>query len=427
MSLEHERQVKGLFDSRAASYDEYTAWRDNDRVLSEILRPLSTMKKVARCLDLGGGTGRVARKGKQIAGHWTVVDLSLGMLKAGSSGLPSINADAMSLPIKDGSFDFVAAWSSLSYMDIEHVLSEIRRVTHDDGVVVIAEKVVGGYFGVARDWYRAIQLLRNPLKIEVLETVQLAAMLSAAGFYVNSSVELRGFYRQDYGTWLSRKGVLREDVQREINNLVESRPEEVKRQGFYVEAGVLTTPVSWAICSAQRTKTHVNRPIVVTLAPVRRMGNRLEIYVQHRNAPVIAEPDFIGSFEFPQGHMELDESIDIAARRELAEEAGLSVQKVLASRYFSQMHSENYVNVEATSPELVVITGGRLQQLALFFVVEAVDGLPSAAIDNQGQWRGVEEFRAICSSGKVYPLNAPMFSHVLHELDYINAQLLPRL
>jgi ubiquinone/menaquinone biosynthesis C-methylase UbiE/predicted NUDIX family NTP pyrophosphohydrolase len=420
----HSNKVKRLFDARAASYDGYTVWRNDQRLFSEILRPLDTLDKNAYCLDLGGGTGRVAHYGSRIAGRWIIADLSLEMLRSSRDSLPAVNADAMLLPMHDAAFDFVVALSAVSYADISRVFSEMHRVTRNDGVVVIAEKVVGDFLGVAQDWYRAVQRLRNPLKVEVLETAQVTALLAAAGFNIESSIELRTLYRQDYRRWLSRNGVLPSDIQHKLDKLVKERPVEVKEIGFDLDSGILSTPVSWTICTAQKVKPRTNRPIVITIAPVRRKEQGLQIYVQHRNAPVLEEPDFLGSYEFPQGHMDISESVEEAARRELAEEAGLTVRKVLKGEYISRTHSDGLVQVESTNPELVVITSGRLQQIALLFIVEAANGSQTAAIDNRGSWKSVEEFKAVCSSNDIYPLNVPMFSYIMRNLDTITAQLL---
>jgi Methylase involved in ubiquinone/menaquinone biosynthesis len=420
--MNHRSAVKGLFDMRAESYNEYTSWRDEERILTEILRPLHTMRRNSWCLDVGGGTGRVARHGRNIAGQWLIVDLSPRMLSSAAEYGWCINADATALPIRGSSFDYIAAWSSLSFMDMPRALAEIYRVARDDAYVVVAEKVIGDYATVAPDWYQAVQRLRNPLKVEVLETSELAANMSAAGFEVLSTIEMRSQYRHDYETWLSRNGSLSNEAQRELHDLVQSRPPEVSRLGFDVVDGVARMPIAIAVCTARRSPVRTNRATVVTLAPVR-MTDRLEIYVQHRNAPVLTEPDYLGSYEFPQGHMEAGESVEVTARRELMEEAGLKVRQVLSGSGFSELCSTDVVKVEATVPELVVLTEGRLHQIAMLFVVEAVEATTTAAIDNRGAWIGVEEFETIIRERRIYPLNQPMFEYLMNRLDIIRKLL----
>jgi NUDIX domain. len=307
-------------------------------------------------------------------------------------------------------------------MDMPRALAEIYRVARDDAYVVVAEKVIGDYATVAPDWYQAVQRLRNPLKVEVLETSELAANMSAAGFEVLSTIEMRSQYRHDYETWLSRNGSLSNEAQRELHDLVQSRPPEVSRLGFDVVDGVARMPIAIAVCTARRSPVRTNRATVVTLAPVR-MTDRLEIYVQHRNAPVLTEPDYLGSYEFPQGHMEAGESVEVTARRELMEEAGLKVRQVLSGSGFSELCSTDVVKVEATVPELVVLTEGRLHQIAMLFVVEAVEATTTAAIDNRGAWIGVEEFETIIRERRIYPLNQPMFEYLMNRLDIIRKLL----
>ena len=138
-----------------------------------------------------------------------------------------------------------------------------------------------------------------------------------------------------------------------------------------------------------------------------------------------SEPEFVGWYEFPQGHIDLGESVTAAATRELAEEAGLSIRRVIGSDQLSTISRDGLVGIESSTPELVVMTSGRLGHIALLFVVEVArdSGTVAGAVDNRGAWRSVEEFRNICLSDRIYPLNQPMFQHVLQNLDLIDSAL----
>jgi 8-oxo-dGTP pyrophosphatase MutT (NUDIX family) len=165
----------------------------------------------------------------------------------------------------------------------------------------------------------------------------------------------------------------------------------------------------------------------VSLIPIRMRERQLEIYVQERRAPVMSEPEFVGRLEFPQGHVEAGESIEQTARRELAEESGLSIRRVLGARRFaSTWRASHDLTVESATPFQVVVTRGRLNFLSLAFIVEADEashGAPGVT-DNRGRWVTSRDFATIApSEDKVYPLNAPMFRLVASRLKEIEGML----
>lgn len=146
-----EREVNELFSRVAPNYDKMNnvvslgvqkKWR---RVFLSHL-PLT---KNSLCLDLCCGTGDstidLARKGRYVFG----LDFNQDMLKIATKKITKANlnqqirlikGDAMKLPFKDASFDFVTICFGLRNVpDAEKTIFEARRVLKPGGIFAILE------------------------------------------------------------------------------------------------------------------------------------------------------------------------------------------------------------------------------------------------------------------------------------------------
>ncbi len=96
-------------------------------------------RPVERVLDLGGGTGRVARSIDDA--ETVVLDPALGMLRrARDRGLASVQADGRALPLPEGAVDAVVVVDALHHMpDQDQVVAEAARVLAPGGVLVVRE------------------------------------------------------------------------------------------------------------------------------------------------------------------------------------------------------------------------------------------------------------------------------------------------
>src|SRR3954452_18321644 len=113
--------VRDMFDAIAPRYDlvnRIMTFRLDVRWRRRTVRDLR-LPAGSRGLDLAGGTGDLCRD-LAAAGHRPIgVDLSYGMLAAARTDAPLVQADALRLPVPDGSVDGATCGFSLrNFVDL---------------------------------------------------------------------------------------------------------------------------------------------------------------------------------------------------------------------------------------------------------------------------------------------------------------------
>ena len=95
-------------------------------------------RPVERVLDLGGGTGRVARA---LGGDTVVADASRGMLEAArEDGLATLQTDVRRLAVADESVDAVVIVDALHHFPARSTaIAEAARALRPDGVLVVRD------------------------------------------------------------------------------------------------------------------------------------------------------------------------------------------------------------------------------------------------------------------------------------------------
>ena len=135
--------VRSMFDSIAPRYDLVNGlmtfgldapWRR--RTIKLLQLPAGSL-----VLDVGCGTGDLARslreKGRKAIG----IDLSLGMLRAAhTGGAPLVQADAVALPFPTGAADgVVSGFAIRNFADLDGTLRELGRVLRPGGRLALLE------------------------------------------------------------------------------------------------------------------------------------------------------------------------------------------------------------------------------------------------------------------------------------------------
>jgi demethylmenaquinone methyltransferase / 2-methoxy-6-polyprenyl-1,4-benzoquinol methylase len=139
---EKARAVQSMFDRIAPRYDLVnrvmtfgmdTGWRR--RTVSSL-----NLARGSLVLDIACGTGDLCRElAKQ--GHVPIgVDMSAGMLRAARTDAPLLQADALKLPVADGSIDGITCGFALrNVVDLATMFAEMARVLRPGGRIALLE------------------------------------------------------------------------------------------------------------------------------------------------------------------------------------------------------------------------------------------------------------------------------------------------
>jgi len=143
---EHQRFVRRMFDQTAADYDRIErllAWGTGSWYRRQALRR-GGLTEGMRVLDVGTGTGLLARQALQLCGErgsLIGVDPSPGMMA--QSQLPRgslLEGRAEALPCADAGFDFVCMGYALRHLsDVDRALAEFARVLRPGGRLLVLE------------------------------------------------------------------------------------------------------------------------------------------------------------------------------------------------------------------------------------------------------------------------------------------------
>jgi ubiquinone/menaquinone biosynthesis C-methylase UbiE len=172
----------------------------------------------SRLLDVGAGTGAVARHAVARGCVVTAVDASAGMVQRLSAELPTVTTavmEATDLHFDDGTFDVVTLGFVLHTIDQPHrVLEEVRRVLRPGGAVAVAQP---GPVRSTDRWHRFDEIIagfsRNrSAEASTAPRPETTRLLADAGFTDiherSAEVELPADSPETVWRWLMSQGFL---------------------------------------------------------------------------------------------------------------------------------------------------------------------------------------------------------------------------
>jgi len=118
-------------------------------------------RRFRRSCEVGCGHGRLTGWVMDYSDKHHAVEPSTELRKAAMELYPSVkfyDVVAQALPFEDGFFDLVVSWTVLQHiqpLDVGRAISEIKRVTSPDGVIIIAENTAGTE--TKRCWSRSVE------------------------------------------------------------------------------------------------------------------------------------------------------------------------------------------------------------------------------------------------------------------------------
>lgn len=135
--------VKHNFSKASVHYDEHALLQKYvRRALADLAK--NHIPDKARVLDLGCGTGALAREHKEANWRITQLDLSASMCALAANNAPAICADASLLPVADEYFDAVFSSLMLQWAHTPlGVFQEIARIIKPDGYALISTLTAG--------------------------------------------------------------------------------------------------------------------------------------------------------------------------------------------------------------------------------------------------------------------------------------------
>ena len=138
--VRHDDQMRAFYDNELPTRAGLAAGSPR-RLRLERFVAACVAERLHAVLEVGSGAGHDGRLISAAGLGYTGVDLSaVGVDLCRAQGLDAVQASAIALPFKDGSFDAGWTMSTLMHLPgdgIEHALRELRRVIRPGGLLEV--------------------------------------------------------------------------------------------------------------------------------------------------------------------------------------------------------------------------------------------------------------------------------------------------
>jgi len=144
IKLEMQENAAQHFIKRAKKYNSSSSWA-GDTVLIGKIRDLADYGPQAYILDIAIGTGKIAQAFRGHVKCVVGVDICTEMVQQAKECADKIVlTPAENLPFQNNTFDTCVCRQGLQFMQLDAVLSEIRRILKPGGLVVLCHLAAYG-------------------------------------------------------------------------------------------------------------------------------------------------------------------------------------------------------------------------------------------------------------------------------------------
>ena len=178
---QHDNNTKKFWHIRSANYDKLY-WVKNKNYLDAIIK-IADFTKSDFVLDVGTGTGVVAKSIKPLVKHTIGIDVSNSMLEKGHwEGVSVIRWDIRGSLFVDNLFDKIVARMVFHHIlnDLNRAVSKCHSMLKNGGKIIVAEGVPPSNNKEIVDWYSCMFKLKE--KRRTLTQANLVSYLKKSGF-----------------------------------------------------------------------------------------------------------------------------------------------------------------------------------------------------------------------------------------------------
>ena len=232
------------FLRRAASFEATTPWLKEDRFAREAVAMVACRRSIGAVLDVGGGTGALARRfiGRESVTRVVVLDPSLDMLKLVPAGIERWPLVVEACP-DTRAFDTVLARQVLHYLpDLTVALQVMRRQLRPGAVTYVGQMISSTR--ASAQWLQGVAETISCNRRRIFTWISLVTAMTSAGYRLR---EARTHpYRESLRSWIARVGsahdvselvaAARAAMTPGVAKALDARGNDLEIQSFWVNA-----------------------------------------------------------------------------------------------------------------------------------------------------------------------------------------------
>lgn len=244
-NLFSEKIVK-QFDLRSDVFNISASWITDKNLIQAHVDLAGNVHGEA--LDLCCGTGQIGRALKNKGWKVTGLDISENMMGISSNYFDVSQGKAEKMPFESNRFHLVVCRQSFQFLDIEAVLSEIKRVLVPEGILVLSLTVP--FSEIDAGWLYEIHRKKQPLLLKFYTADTLLDELKKSGLVIDKTKTLT--VRESINKWMEYAPELSPEIKFQVCSMVRNAPDTYKKlHQVVVDNGEILENWNWIIIKAR--------------------------------------------------------------------------------------------------------------------------------------------------------------------------------